>query len=607
MIIKITIDKLSVRNNNHIITVTPINYDPKTQRLLVSLNNKVAETILNEKTGNLIAKIEAPIVNSNNLNTIIVPDVRVKVFVYDFVKDKILGAKLQEFKFNLQQFEYIPIDNLLTTTKVIMGVWDKKSIVEKAKKEVVILIKNFKIDFSLNKSYKTFVPLAIPDFNNNPENYSFVFNYSLSLSNIDELNFTIKDENDSIVFTKFYLKPVKIKSVIKNKNLKKKVKDKSPIPIISSNDLDIDYTNIGNYQLYWEGFNNENVFDSSLFNNKKFKATITAYKNGKFKKAEVEFQTKYKEVDWVDVKINRKTKQIDTTLRVNLNDGGAFGLDCKQEQIVTSTLDVENDHGLPKFKTVCPWDKIPADILKPENPIIKERTQSFKELEKLALKGINYHWGRNKNHVVAKNVDINGEIFQMYMNAVNSTEDSMDNVDLMFNTNYFWGRSNNPGCVSGFKSFLANLAQYIPYIPLNETLFYNVGYVNNVYEAQAQFLWKKRWFYIDPNLKYKNGKNKVDMDYGYTCAHEIGHTILRSYAENGGGSADYSYEHKGSSGYSDVKPLNEGGVNYPKKGEIDLMKYFNNDPNFLEYDFDRIAADNKDSLGIIWLTKITIL
>ncbi len=132
MISKITIDKLSIRNNNHNITVTPINYDPKTQRLLVSLNNKVAETILNEKTGNLIAKIEAPIVNSNNLYTIIVPDVRVKVFVYDFINDKILGAKLQEFKFNLQQFEYEAIDELLTTSPLIIGDWDQKTVVSKA-------------------------------------------------------------------------------------------------------------------------------------------------------------------------------------------------------------------------------------------------------------------------------------------------------------------------------------------------------------------------------------------------------------------------------------------------------------------------------------------
>ena len=194
----------------------------------------------------------------------------------------------------------------------------------------------------------------------------------------------------------------------------------------------------------------------------------------------------------------------------------------------------------------------------------------------------------------------------MYMNAVNLPENSMDDIDLMFNTNYFWGRSNNPGCVSGFKSLIANLVQYIPYVPLNETIFYNVGYVNNVLEFEGQFLWEKNWLYINPLLKYKNGKTKVNMEYSYTCAHEIGHTILRKYAENGGGSADYSYKHKGSSGYSNTKPVIEGGVNYPKNEEIDLMKYFNKKPNFLDFDFERIVVESKDLLGLIWLTKVNI-
>jgi hypothetical protein len=34
------------------------------------------------------------------------------------------------------------------------------------------------------------------------------------------------------------------------------------------------------------------------------------------------------------------------------------------------------------------------------------------------------------------------------------------------------------------------------------------------------------------------GRCKVDLEFSYTAAHEIGHNILRSYAE-GGGSADY--------------------------------------------------------------------
>lgn len=36
------------------------------------------------------------------------------------------------------------------------------------------------------------------------------------------------------------------------------------------------------------------------------------------------------------------------------------------------------------------------------------------------------------------------------------------------------------------------------------------------------------------------------------------------------------------------------------------MKYFNDKPNFLDFDFERIVAENKDLLGLIWLTKTNI-
>ena len=36
------------------------------------------------------------------------------------------------------------------------------------------------------------------------------------------------------------------------------------------------------------------------------------------------------------------------------------------------------------------------------------------------------------------------------------------------------------------------------------------------------------------------------------------------------------------------------------------MKYYNNAPYFLNYDFERIVAENKDVLGLIWLTKISV-
>ncbi len=83
-----------------------------------------------------------------------------------------------------------------------------------------------------------------------------------------------------------------------------------------------DYTKIGSYTMFWDGFDNDGIYDSTKFNNKKLKAQIIARKNGKSKTKEVEFSTTQIGADWVDVKIDKNNKRIDTTLRVNLKDGG---------------------------------------------------------------------------------------------------------------------------------------------------------------------------------------------------------------------------------------------------------------------------------------------
>ncbi|WP_210151610.1 hypothetical protein [Chryseobacterium scophthalmum] len=472
---------------------------------------------------------------------------------------------------------------------------------------------DFEISFSLSKDkmYSTVVPFGILDFEGNYENANFAFNYSLLLSNVDSLEFKILNEDGTTLFAITNL-PEIVVTARRLPKLSQDITDKKPEYNLSNpirvwdwksvfdpyNTSSSDYTKIGSYVIFWDGFDNDNIYDSSKFNNKKLKAVITASKNGKEKSKEVEFSTKYNEVEWVDVKIDKNNKKIDTTLRVNLKDGGAEGLKC------SSHLAGVRDE--VRWVESCPWDKIPTTSIIAGKPPIKIRTRSFTDLEKLAIDGLNYHWGRNKNHAAAKDVKIVGESYEVFTNAINTQDNAMDDVDLMYNTNYFWGRSNNPGCVSGFKSFLANIAQYVPYVPLSETIYYNVGYVNNVYKAESHFLFKESWFYIDDVPLYKNGKSKVDMEYSYTCAHEIGHTILRAFSEHGGGSADYSYEHKGSSGYSDTKPVSEGGVSYPTHGEIDVMKYFNNTPYFLNYDFERIVAEDKDILGLIWLTKLKI-
>ncbi len=138
MIKEIKLYKQSMRGNDHMVVATPENYDPKSQRILVSVNDKVAEANYNPQTKNITAKLEVPSTNANHpLATQLPqnPDVRVKIFVYDFMKDKILGAKLQEFALNHQTFDYHSIDTIVSTAPVILGAFDLKALAEKTKND----------------------------------------------------------------------------------------------------------------------------------------------------------------------------------------------------------------------------------------------------------------------------------------------------------------------------------------------------------------------------------------------------------------------------------------------------------------------------------------
>ncbi|MCF6349919.1 MAG: hypothetical protein L3J23_02675 [Flavobacteriaceae bacterium] len=44
------------------------------------------------------------------------------------------------------------------------------------------------------------------------------------------------------------------------------------------------------------------------------------------------------------------------------------------------------------------------------------------------------------------------------------------------------------------------------------------------------------------------------------------------------------------------------GENYPKTGEVDLMKYYHNDLEIKE----RTIANRNDILGLLWLTKLEL-
>jgi hypothetical protein len=259
------------------------------------------------------------------------------------------------------------------------------------------------------------------------------------------------------------------------------------------------------------------------------------------------------------------------TLLLNLTNGGENGLTCQ-------TINASNIY------------KIPASFVNPSDPIIKSRTKSFSDLEKLALDGLNYHWGRNKNHAVAKNVNIGSNPFEIYIKAVNTKKDTMNAIKLIYNTNSDWMRSGNPSKVRDLLSTVGKVVS-------GERIAYNVGYLNNVdwYEIS-----KQNWYYAGEK------KYKVDENFSDTSAHEIGHTILQAYC-----GTKYSYNHEETSYITqEVIKISDGGKSYfnelKTKGEINLMHYYDDEPWSGNRDYAKYVASEKDVLSLLWLTKINI-
>ena len=444
---------------------------------------------------------------------------------------------------------------------------------------------NFDISLSLNKKNKSLVPLGVLDFENQFENSLFNFDYTLRLTNLDSLNFEVFDQDGNVIYQMNNLAPVVV-TAQKLPLLFNKLKEETPLldPLKPIKTFDIqkiideflypDLTHTGSYSILWDGFDNNNVYDSTRFNGKKLKAKITAKKGGTTKSLEVEFETKYNEVNWVDVKIDKNKKRIDVTLRVDLKDGGAEGLGCSTHTELDTTIEGDPNPFKGISVTTCDWDKIPKnDIVRIGKPVIKTRIKSFNDLEKLAIDGLKYHWGRNSNHVVAKNVSIQGEIYEVFVEPINTTENAMDDVSLVFNTNNKWMRSGNPG------SATLNPISWIGNLVSREAVCYNVGYIKG-----------DKWSYREINNE--------EIDFSETSAHEIGHEILKSY-----GGTNYSYGHKGTVNVVTQSSNSNSGKN-PTSGEIDLMPYYT---DWLDYSQkNRIAASEKDVLSLIWLTKIII-
>jgi len=225
---------------------------------------------------------------------------------------------------------------------------------------------------------KTFVPFGIPTFSGTPENKNIEFEIEITENGIDD--FQIEFLHDNKIIQTYYSGRQTLNEVVVTA---KGSGNNSSSNTSNNQNTQSNYPK-GKYLVKWDGFDSNGIYDSTIFTTGKLKARIKGKRNGKEKTAESdEFSFEYEEVNWVDVKINKNSKRIDVTLRVNLKDGGEIGTekDCKK---------VGSGSYAPE-RTICPWDKIPEKEIKSHQTIIKTRTKSFEDLKEMALDGINTH------------------------------------------------------------------------------------------------------------------------------------------------------------------------------------------------------------------------
>jgi len=448
------------------------------------------------------------------------------------------------------------------------------NVIEKINTNGIPVPENENPDFDIKiKVIKdSFVPLGIVDFEGNQENKVIKFEMKISGKGVNRWHLQIKSNGNlikDIYSSSQEIEPVPLIGKAKKTNKK----EETEIVEIKRS------WEAGIYLLDWDGFDNNNVYDSSILTSPYgLEISIMGQAEQVRKYHTDSVQMKYSQVNWVDVRIDQNNKRIDTTLRVNLKDGGAEGLNCSSKTVRKSDyeeaaqrMEVQNPIEEDFTLTFCDWHKIPQkDIRREQKEPIKERTRSFQDLERLALEGISYHWGRNRNHTVAKNVEINSEKYEVFVNPINTQNKAMDDVSLIYNTNNDWMRSGNPGTVTGFISAVGNIFS-------REAVCYNVGYIKD----------SNGWEYVS--------EKHEDVIFKLTAAHEIGHEILKAF-----GDVYYSYGHKDTVNTVTQK-IKDGIPKYPSTGEIDLMKYYQN-----YYDIPRTIASKTDVLGLLWLTKIKI-
>lgn len=299
----------------------------------------------------------------------------------------------------------------------------------------------------------------------------------------------------------------------------------------------------------WDGFSNAKIYDSTCFTEGELIVEITGADN----QAQDTFKSRYDEVKWVDIKIDNNTKKIDVLLRVDLKDGGAKGID-DADKVSKNAIALYNTQ---PFQT----QNIP-----------------YQDLEKMALEGIDTYWSRTStNNAKNKNggILINGSIYEVHVKSISQEEKGMPAPAITYWTNTKLNFIQ--------EMFGANRSRNWA---LSRKLFYIEGY----YHEDGFNVATDDWFFIQPIRAMK--------DFIETAAHELGHEILKEYISFG-----KSITHKGS---SSVMQSPNGNYSYPPNGEIDIMKYtLYTEAKPIDF-YDRVVADEKDVLGLLWCSKLKI-
>ncbi|MFZ4861157.1 hypothetical protein ACL9RF_03145 [Sphingobacterium sp. Mn56C] len=407
--------------------------------------------------------------------------------------------------------------------------------------ELAPIPENEALDFAIKLEHlkSDFVPPGVANFKGTAEKNYIKFKLTVSGKGVEQWHFVI--EQQGRVVYEIFSTTVEAESVCSSR-----------------------FWHAGVYYINWDGLDTDKIYDSAVFTcDSGFKATLTGQTATKKKAAStVAFKYAYKEVRWLDVKIHTTMRQVDVTLRVNFQDGGARGLDSARKGLFRGYRSDLKDA----------WDNLPLQALDIGKPPIKTQIRSFKDLVNLALQGLCYHWGRNKKHAVAQDVCLAGERYEVFIQAIPTAENAMPATLLIFNTNNAWLRSTNPGSLTADPiSWLGNLVA-------RRVICYNVGYIQ----------YGGGWGYEREAYE--------DIKFRETVAHEIGHEILKAY-----GGTIYSYGHKGTVNLI-TQNKNSNAPLYPTSGEIDIMPYYQNRVPI--QDFSRFVAHEKDVLGLIGLSKL---